>query len=319
MTAPPPPASAPEPELYSAFGLRIRSSLGLPGLRVPDSPVGEGATEVVVRQGRVEAPNSVPDVRISAWQDEGGDGLSWRGRARIRVTTEEIVYDSDDEPFVRQCVVGPGFGVLLHRRDVLALHGSAVEIGGRAVVLLGPKGAGKSTTAAAILARGHRLLTDDLVALTEVGGVPHVLPGPTQMKLWPASAAAVGAEGVVPFLNGLSKGVWHGAAPAPNPVPLGLVCFLEWGGYAELEPVTGAAAFSGLLSNVYAPRFLGPTASAAAVAPCVRLAERVSTCRLVRPQVLGELGAVSWLVESAVVREAGHSVRTDLALRGPPR
>lgn len=47
------------------------------------------------------------------------------------------------------------------REDVIFLHAGSVAIGGRGVLLIGPKGAGKSTTTMALAARGHRFLGDE--------------------------------------------------------------------------------------------------------------------------------------------------------------
>src|SRR5439155_24208272 len=46
-------------------------------------------------------------------------------------------------------LLGPVLGFVLRLRGITCLHASAISVGDRAVVLLGPAGAGKSTTAAA--------------------------------------------------------------------------------------------------------------------------------------------------------------------------
>ena len=292
-----PPAPSGGAASYSAFGLRLRSELPLPGLR-PAPPAAEagGGAEVVVRRGGVEAPGPLGAYGIAGWPGDEADVVVWRRETRLRITASDITVDTADDAFARQCVLGPGLGVLLHRRGHLVLHGSAVDVGGRAVVLVGHKGAGKSTTAAALVARGHRLLTDDLVALDEGGAV---LPGPTQMKLWDASAGALGVE-TEPFMSGLDKGVWHGATAADRPAPLALVCSLDWADAVALEPLAGPAAFGDVFAHVYAPRFLGAAAGAALVGPTAALVGAVRAGRLVRPKDLGGLDALVDAVEAAV-------------------
>ncbi len=269
---------------YDACGVRLRSELEIPGLAPATEHSGE---DLVVRRGEVEAPDRWPASGIASWPSPEADVLSWAGRAKLRVSASEITVDSANDPFARQCVVGPGLGVALHRRGRLVLHGSAVDVGGTAVVLLGQKGAGKSTTAAALLDRGHSLLTDDLVVVLGDEDAPLCAPGPTQMKLWPASAEAFGlSDEVRPFLDGLQKGVWHGAEVASAPVPIARVCSLAWGERLELEPLQGAAAFGAVFEHAYAPRFLGTTASVPLVSACARLCEIVPIARLMRPQRL---------------------------------
>ena len=60
----------------------------------------------------------------------------------------EIIIDAkeDSEPaLLRLCILGPGFAVLLHQRNYLILHASAVSVEGEAVIFLGNSGDGKST------------------------------------------------------------------------------------------------------------------------------------------------------------------------------
>ena len=281
--------------LHSAFGLTIRSDLALSGLRA-----GDGEPDVVVRRGAVPAPEGFPPSGIAHEPEARADRLAWLDRARLRITEREVTVDSADEAFARQCVVGPGLGVLLHRRGVLVLHGAAIDVDGRAVVLLGEKGAGKSTTAASLLARGHRLLADDLVAIDTgslESGAPVVLPGPTQMKLWPEAAAAAGLEvDLVPFFDGLAKGIWADAPVASSPTPLGTVAVLEWGA-SVTTPLGGVPAFGAVFAHVYAPRFVGAAASAALVGPASALAQAASVVRMGRPRQLDALGELAARIE----------------------
>ena len=275
-------------DLYDVFGLTLRSELALPGLRA-----GAGAPDGVVRRGAVTAPEGFPPSGIAHEAEADADRLAWLDRARLRVTDREITVDSADDAFARQCVVGPGLGVLLHRRGVLVLHGAALDVGGRAVVLLGNKGAGKSTTAAALLARGARLLADDLVALDPAAGVPTVLPGPSQMKLWPEAAAAAGLDvDLVPFFDGLAKGIWTDAPLAARPAPLAGAVVLEWG-TGVTEPLAGPAAFGALFGHVYAPRFLGADVGGPLVGPVGALARDVPVTRVVRERRLADVAELA--------------------------
>ncbi len=306
MTSPTPASSEPTERWYRACGVRIRSELELPGLAPARRTTDP---DVTVRWGPVEAPERWPASGVAAWPSPEADVISWAGRAKLRLSASEMVVESDREPFARQCVVGPGLGVVLHRRGRLVLHGSAVEVAGRAVVLLGQKGAGKSTTAAALLARGHRLLTDDLVVIDLDGaGQPQCALGPIQMKLWPASAEALGLGAEVqPFVEGLDKGVWFGARPSPRPVPVAAVCSLTWGETLDLSPLAGARAFGAVFEHVYAPRFLGAEAGGRLIAPTARLCASAQVLRLARPPQLAELDRAVDQLEEDVARRTQHA------------
>jgi serine kinase of HPr protein (carbohydrate metabolism regulator) len=55
--------------------------------------------------------------------------------------------------------------------EPLLVHGTAVAIGGRAVLLRGPSGAGKSDLALRLIDAGARLVADDQSELCLVGGM----------------------------------------------------------------------------------------------------------------------------------------------------
>ena len=78
----------------------------------------------------------------------------------------------------------PVSAVLFRQQGFLTLHACAACYAGDAVVLCGPSRAGKSTTLAAVLRKGGRMLSDDLSVL-RLGpeGVAEVLPGPPKVDL----------------------------------------------------------------------------------------------------------------------------------------
>jgi hypothetical protein len=68
------------------------------------------------------------------------------------------------------------------------LHATVFVIDGKAVALVGDCGYGKSTLAAALVARGFPILTDDLMVLTRHGSGWMVQPGLPRLKLFPSVA-----------------------------------------------------------------------------------------------------------------------------------
>jgi hypothetical protein len=170
------------------------------------------------------------------------------------------------------------------------LHGACIAINGRAVALLGDCGYGKSTLAAALLARGHRLVTDDLISLDVRRDVCIVHPGLPHLKLFPSVARRLlGATGrSAAMIHGTSKRI---LALSPDqsvrrPVPLATLYVLEKprrrqlpavqidclsGRDAFLEIVRGAFNLTVLDRNRYASQFAFASRLASAV-PVRRLA-----------------------------------------------
>ena len=99
-------------------------------------------------------------------------------------------------------LLGPVMGFVMLLRGVVCLHASAVAIGNEAIALLGPAGAGKSTTAAAFAERGYSVLAEDVVTLDDRGDHFLVRPGYPCIRLWPAAVKALyGSETQLPKLT----------------------------------------------------------------------------------------------------------------------
>jgi hypothetical protein len=116
------------------------------------------------------------------------------------------VWGTCSPPFTNEDVVtyllGPVMGFVLRRRSILALHASAVCIGGQAVALCGESQAGKSTMAAALALRGIPILCEDITPLIEQDGRFHVEPGYPRVCLWPDTVEKLfGAKDALPQLT----------------------------------------------------------------------------------------------------------------------
>jgi hypothetical protein len=98
---------------------------------------------------------------------------------RICVQPEEGV----EEKKLRLFLLGSCLGALLHQRGVVPVHASAIGFGRAAVLLCGRPGAGKSTTAAALIARGHSIVSDDISALSVSPQGVMLAPAYPQLKL----------------------------------------------------------------------------------------------------------------------------------------
>lgn len=86
-------------------------------------------------------------------------------------------------------LLGPVLAYWLERAALPVLHASAVAVDGRAAAFLAGSAGGKSSLAAALVAAGHPLVSDDLVAV-EVGsrGSFFARPSYPEMRLWPETA-----------------------------------------------------------------------------------------------------------------------------------
>jgi hypothetical protein len=89
---------------------------------------------------------------------------------------------------------GAVLSFVLLLRGVTCLHGSAVVVGPRAVVIAGDQEAGKSSTTAALARRGLPVLADDVAALDDRQASFRVAPGPPRLLLLPRTVKALWAS-----------------------------------------------------------------------------------------------------------------------------
>ena len=155
-----------------------------------------GAPDVTLRFGPVRRPGAarIWQDRILSLHADGDAFLEVPGAvtALIRGGREITVEAADGatDAVLHNWVFGQAIGILCHQRGTPPLHACVVEIGGRAVALAGHSGSGKSTTARALIARGHGLLTDDQAIIDPDSLL--VEPGWAAIKVWANTAAAAG-------------------------------------------------------------------------------------------------------------------------------
>lgn len=185
----------------------------------------------------------------------------------------------------------PVLGFLLRSRGTLALHASAVEMDGKAVVFCGPGGAGKSTAAGACVAAGGALLSDDVVAVADLGGRWHAHRGASAIRVWDDGAAALvgDADRAPRFSPTWEKRVLSpallGGRQATGPTPVALVCIVDarsdTADAPRLDPLTGHAGLRALIPLTVANALLTATDRAQELAQLADLITRVPAVRLI--------------------------------------
>lgn len=189
---------------YSAYGLCLESNRPLAGLARCDS---EQIADVLVdvAEGSCPGPGSADTTYyVSDWLDERSgepgltihrsldgsftfryaEGVDFRIDAGSRRIAARFAPHSNLVDMT-SFLTGPVLGFVLRMRGVIALHASAIDVGGRAILLVGEAFAGKSTTAVMFARLGCGIVTEDVAPLHLEDGAVAVRPGCTEVALRP--------------------------------------------------------------------------------------------------------------------------------------
>lgn len=297
---------------YTAFGLRIEADIALPELE-PDA--SEGPPDVSIARGL--APSILAADGPAAFRFEDDEAwLSWRDVGDFRISGRDRIFYQPrprvDEALVSLPLLGPVMGVLLERRGLLTLHGSAVALSAGVAVFLGDKGAGKSTTAAALVRAGKALLTDDIVAI-DCRARPRLFPAYPQVKLTEEANASITVDGEAmarPHPAFEKRRLRLDAPFSHTPREPRAALVLERGARFALHPLVGAEALTALIRFSYATRFgrdlISGRAAADHLRQCAALSRNVAVRRLVVPNDLGALAELpEWLERELGRLDAG--------------
>jgi hypothetical protein len=176
------------------------------------------------------------------WNDEAtfdmydGRRIDWHPGARWKGALPDSFYSSVA-------------GLTLAWRGSLPLHASSLVIGGRAWLVAGRAGAGKSTLTAELLRAGAELLADDLTAVNIDASGAHAARGRPAMRLHPASAQHVEVlqtEAVFDDPRGKLL-VWPRSRAADANWPISGALLLGDEAFGPMAPAEAAAAFGNML------------------------------------------------------------------------
>ena len=155
--------------------------------------IGQGLEALYGRSHPPDAPPEPSFIRVRAARQAGADVL--RYESCLRDQRRRSAYRQPRGALAR-AELEVSSALLAGLGDRLALHGATLQIGPRTVFLVGASGAGKSTTAAALAARGARLFADDF-ALLERDGLA-LTPVPRYLKLDADSRRLLRRAGLFP-------------------------------------------------------------------------------------------------------------------------
>ena len=290
---------------YRTYGLAVRSEICLPELTIGSGPADVEFSIRAAVGTRHHARPEETGVRVAAtatWLSQPGVGLFriCKGRS-IEIEPAAGVEDH----VLRLFLLGPALGILLRQRGRLTLHASAVAVRGGAILFVGQSGAGKSTIAAALHARGCPLISDDIVSV-DVTDSATVFPGFPQLKL---DARAAIAASITTARPGGSNGydarecltARHGFSLEPVPLKCIYVLAEDPDG-DSIEPLEPSEALLELLRHTYGARSLQALDREAHFKQCAAAARLVAVQRFKRRMGLTKLMGLADAIEADLAK-----------------
>lgn len=183
--------------------------------------------------------------------------LAWRdGEVSVAVDGNEA-FTGEAAPALARMMNVVNVGATWSARQDPVLHCGAVSVDGRAVLLPGRPGAGKSTTTTALLLRGLGYLSDEAAPLgSDLRVRPYPKPVVVGRGSWPSVAGA--AVGRIGLANASMDAWWIdplvlGSEIPATPLPVGAVVAPQYreGSPLRVQRLTRAEATALMASNTF--------------------------------------------------------------------
>lgn len=154
---------------YRVYGLNIESEIELEELvKIEDNQCNQIDVKIIYGKTNDKIKNQV---KSNSWigTDINDICVYTKDIAIYQIKNGNTIIieplkDKDNER-IKSFLLGWSFGILLIQRKTIALHGSAISKGDKAIIISGKSKAGKSTLASAFNNKGYSFLSDDVVAL----------------------------------------------------------------------------------------------------------------------------------------------------------
>ena len=168
---------------YIAYGVNIKSDFEVPDLTKDKSE----STDVIFKYGSLSIEIKSGERGAMLYNPVNSEFIFSISDIATYCITQGKKIIVDPEPGstmedVHVYLLGTAFGILLHQRGILPIHGSAILNRNDAVIFAGDSSSGKSTLAAGCAVRGYGVISDDISALsitntskvTIFPGIPHI-------------------------------------------------------------------------------------------------------------------------------------------------
>lgn len=255
------------PVVHGLYGIRIRTAWPVDGVAVRegawDVEILEGDAQTLAVAASYVSPAHRPKWAQGATLPDGSAYRRWTNLFEFLVTPDarqihaRLLGSLYQEAMLAYLLVD-ALSFSMVRLGKEPVHATAVVTDRGAIAFLGHSGDGKSTLAAMLLRSGAKLLTDDMLVLTQVGNRWVAAPGPPRIKLYrPIAERILGQATKGTPMNGETEKLILPLAAtdvSTEAVPLVAIYLLDEQGNPEdprpaIHRLSPAAAFPRVLAH----------------------------------------------------------------------
>ncbi|MES2377126.1 MAG: serine kinase [Bacteroidota bacterium] len=248
---------------YWGFGLHILSEIEFPEFMPADFDKPDLTISVGPVPERLSGDDVVHKVRVSMSPTEYLQKVLNVATYYVANGTELHInpQPGSDEKSIRLFLLSNAMAAVLHQRNTIPLHASAVFHEDGVVLFCGQSGAGKSTIVTALQKKGYKVFSDDVCVLKASGDDESLIvavPSYPMMKLWIDSFNKTGIQmageedRIRPHLAKYARFYHDEYEIAPRPIKQ--VFMLDANSLeqqAEIKKMTPIESFNALQRNTY--------------------------------------------------------------------
>lgn len=183
-------------------------------------------------------------------------------------------------------------GFIMLQRNQVAIHGGTVEMGNKAVIITGDRGAGKSTLTTALRRKGYKFLSDD-VAAAKINETPMIQHGFPYQKLCEDAMNQMGYD-KSSYQSFCGDSQIKYMVPAQEQFveeerPLTAIVEICKGTVdnVKIEQIKGQEKLAHIMKNIYRGEYISALGGMKSnyMKQCIDIAKNISFYRMTRPQV----------------------------------
>ncbi len=275
---------------YTIYGLKLRSDIEFLQL-VPDNSDKE--PDIFMVAGEIpEDILAYGEASMSAFEDN----RSWLINRTMRMfitdgtTITYALKPGKSEIYLRAYLLGFGLSMLCLQRGLMTIHCSALVINGKAYLISGESGSGKSTISGILLKNNNQFLADDVTAVApDSDGTVYVEPAFPYQKLCRDAALNQGYS--LDELIYIDEDKDKFLVPCKdlfcyNKVPIGglIYLYVHKGDEVVYKDLAGIDTFHIVVNNLFLRKLLREKKYTPSIGQkCLEIAAGIRACSIGRP------------------------------------